>query len=286
MSDARDDQAPDAATASPRDAGVGAAAADSGVEPSPPPRRPLRRAGREARARPEEGSGIADPPVAPGTRAAEAAQPPPPLLRAAPPLPPTPLPPAPLPATPLPPTPSTTPQTAAAHPALDPAAAHAALEPAAAHPALDPAASRPALTPAAVEPPSPDVARVEAESALPGMHRGGFERWPTAPVGVAPIVTAPDLDAPVQWAVAEPAAPSRGMAAWAMVFAVIALIVSMFVGWGFPLGLAAIVTAIIALRRPLESRAVAVWALMLGVVSVVYSAGWLFFAATRLGLFG
>ena len=37
---------------------------------------------------------------------------------------------------------------------------------------------------AAVEPPSPDVAPVEAESALPGMHRGGFERWPTAPVGI------------------------------------------------------------------------------------------------------
>ena len=65
-----------------------------------------------------------------------------------------------------------------------------------------------------------------------------------------------------------------------------ALVVSMFVGWGFPIGLVAIVTAIIALRRPLESRAVAVWALVLGAVSVLYSAGWLLFAASRADLLG
>ena len=152
-----------------------------------------------------------------------------------------------------------------------------------------PPVASPPLPPAAVEPPSPDVAPVEAESALPGIHRGGFERWPTAPIGVTPIATAPDLDAPLQWAPVEPAAPSRGMAAWALGFAIVALFVAMFVGWGFPIGLVAIVTAIIALRRPLESRAVAVWALVLGGVSLVYSAGWLYFAATRtdlLALFG
>ena len=135
-----------------------------------------------------------------------------------------------------------------------------------------------------IEPPSPDVAPVEEESALPGSHRGGFERWPTAPVGVAPIVTAPDLDAPVQWAPIQPPPPSRGVAAWALAFGIIALFVSMFVGWGFPLGLVAIVTAIVALRRPIESRAVAVWGLVLGTVSLVYSAGWLIFAATRTDL--
>lgn len=142
---------------------------------------------------------------------------------------------------------------------------------------------------AAVEPPSPDVAPVEAESALPGGHRGGFERLPTAPIGITPTATAPDLDAAPRWASVEPAAPWRGMSAWALGFAIAALFVAMFVGWGFPLGLVAIVTAIIALRRPLESRAVAVWALVLGAVSLLYSAGWLIFAATRtdqLALFG
>jgi hypothetical protein len=151
--------------------------------------------------------------------------------------------------------------------------------------ATPPPAASPPLPPTAIEPPSPDVAPVEAESALPGTHRGGFERWPTAPIGVTPIVTAPDLDAPLRWAPAAPEAPSRGMAAWALTFGVLALVVAMFVGWGFPLGIVAIVTAIIALRRPLESRAVAVWALVLGAVSVLYSAGWLVFAATRTDLF-
>ena len=146
------------------------------------------------------------------------------------------------------------------------------------------APAAPVIRPAAVEPPSPDVAPVEAESALPGMHRGGFERWPTAPVGVTPTVTAPDLDAPLLWAPAEPSQPARGMSAWALGFSIVALVVSMFVGWGFPIGLVAIITAIIALRRPLESRAVAVWALVLGAVSLLYSAGWLLFAATRTDL--
>lgn len=145
-------------------------------------------------------------------------------------------------------------------------------------------ASAPAVPPPVVEPPSPDVAPVAAESALPGKHRGGFERWPTAPIGVMPTPTAPDLDAPVQWAAAEPSAPSRGVAGWALGFAITALVVAMFVGWGFPIGLVAIVTAIVALRRPLESRAAAIWALVIGVVSVLYSAGWLIFAATRTDL--
>jgi hypothetical protein len=100
-------------------------------------------------------------------------------------------------------------------------------------------------------------------------------------VGIAPIATAPDLDAPVQWAPVEPTAPARGMSAWALGFGIVAFLVAMFVGWGFPIGLLAIVTAIIALRRPLESRAVAVWGLVLGAVSLLYSAGWLVFAATR-----
>jgi len=166
-----------------------------------------------------------------------------------------------------------------------PTASHATSAPSPAPPAAPPPAS--ALFPqAAVEPPSPDVAPVEAESALPGMHRGGFERWPTAPVGIMAIPSAPDLDAPVQWAAVEPTVPPRGMAAWALGFAIAALVVSLFVGWGFPIGLVAIVTAIIALRRPLESRAVAVWALVLATVSVLYSAGWLLFAASRTDLLG
>jgi len=83
-----------------------------------------------------------------------------------------------------------------------------------------------------------------------------------------------------------PAAPQRGVAGWALAFAIVGLGVSLFVGWGFPIALVGIVTGIVALRRPLESRAIAWWAIALGTVSVLYSAGWLVWAATRTNLFG
>ncbi|MCR2764176.1 hypothetical protein NQ152_11750 [Microbacterium sp. zg.B48] len=260
MSDAGDEKASDAAPARAEDSGAGAADAEQSIAPGPPAVPSLRRAGREQTARAQDGSpasparGTPVAPAAAGTQAAPVA-----------------------PAPPVTPAPPVAP--GAARPGPD-ATSPAILRPAA------PPAPQPASPRAAVEPPSPDVAPVQAESALPGTHRGGFERWPTAPVGVTPIVTAPDLDAPVLWAEAEPAVPSRGMAAWALGIAIVAFVVSMFVGWGIPLGVAAIVTAIIALRRPIESRAVGVWALVLGVVSLLYSAGWLLFAATRMGMFG
>ncbi|GAA1928984.1 hypothetical protein GCM10009775_21290 [Microbacterium aoyamense] len=134
-----------------------------------------------------------------------------------------------------------------------------------------------------VDAPSPDVDVSADSSALPGMHRGGFQRLPTAPVDVT-MQSAPTLDAPVEWA---PSAPvSRGLAGWALGSSIVGLVVSLVVGWGFPIGLVGAITAIIALRRPVESRQVAVWALVLGIVSVLYSAGWLWWAASRANLFG
>ena len=144
---------------------------------------------------------------------------------------------------------------------------------------------------ATVEAPSPDVELAQEASPLPGEHRGGFSRLPTAPVPVT-VETAPaepggefSADAG-DWVAPDGDAFSRGLAGWALAFGIIGLIVSLFVGWGFPIGLVAVVSAIIALRRPLESRAVAVWAIALGTVSILYSAGWLLFAAMRANLFG
>ena len=141
-----------------------------------------------------------------------------------------------------------------------------------------------------VEAASPDVDLAQDASPLPGAHRGGFQRLPTAPVAVT-VESAPSEpggeftpDA-TSWDDSE-SDFSRGLAGWALAFAIIGLLVSLFVGWGFPIGLVAIVTAIIALRRPQESRAVAVWAIVLGTVSILYSAGWLLFAAYRANLFG
>jgi hypothetical protein len=172
-------------------------------------------------------------------------------------------------------------------------------EPAVREPAqpTGPAASVPLTTTgaaagAAASPTEPvPPAAAESDSVLPGAHRGGFQRLPTAPVPITSESAPPDPDGeqpePVmQWIMPPPAPPARGMAGWALAFAVLALIVSLFVGWGFALGIVAIVAAILALRRPLESRAVAVWAIVLGGLSIVYSAGWLVFAGMTAGLFG
>ena len=62
--------------------------------------------------------------------------------------------------------------------------------------------------------------------------------------------------------------------------------VSFLVGWGFFIGLVGAGLAIAALRRPWESRPLAVWALCLSTLSVLYSAGWLWWASTQGPLFG
>lgn len=148
----------------------------------------------------------------------------------------------------------------------------------------------PPRTAPAVEPPSPDVELASDASPLPGAHRGGFARLPTAPVGVtsttAPSESGAEPAPAAQWLMPEPPVMSRGLAAWALTFSIVGLVVSLFVGWGFPIGLVGAVTALVALRRPVESRAVAVWALVLGCVSVLYSAGWLLWAASRSNLVG
>jgi hypothetical protein len=147
------------------------------------------------------------------------------------------------------------------------------------------------VIPARVEPPSPDVALADEASALPGAHRGGFARLPTAPVPLT-IESAPaepgteaDAEPDVRWLPPEPA-PHRGIAPWALAFAIGGLLVSLFVGWGFPIGLVGLVSGIIAVRRPLESRAMSIWAIFLSTMSLVYSAGWLWWAASQANLFG
>lgn len=134
--------------------------------------------------------------------------------------------------------------------------------------------------------PLPDIAPAPG---LPGAHRGGFSRLPTAPVDIT-VESAPDelgtaYDAPAAWGAIVPQPVRRGVAAWALVASVLALVVSLFVGWGFPLGIVGVVTAIVALRRPVESRGVAAWAIVLGILSILYSVGWLLYAASRANLF-
>ncbi|MET0734090.1 MAG: hypothetical protein ABWY55_00375 [Microbacterium sp.] len=144
----------------------------------------------------------------------------------------------------------------------------------------------------ALEAPSPDVELAEEASPLPGVHRGGFQRLPTAPVAVTTQIapaepgSGEELPPTAQWLMPAHPESHRGLAAWALAFSIAGLAVSLFVGWGFPIGLVGTISAILALRRPLESRGVAIWALVIGLVSVVYSALWLLWAASRANLFG
>ncbi|MET0296146.1 MAG: hypothetical protein ABW024_01995 [Microbacterium sp.] len=158
-------------------------------------------------------------------------------------------------------------------------------------PTSNDARSVPPLPAPLVEPPSPDVAAAEDATPLPGAHRGGFQRLPTAPLDVTTQVAPPEPGSAehaavtAEWLMPTPR-PSRGLAGWALGFAIAGLLVSLVVGWGFPLGLVGLILAIVALRRPFESRAVAVWTIVLSGVSFLYSAGWLWWAATQANLFG
>uniref|UniRef100_UPI003736DA74 hypothetical protein n=1 Tax=Microbacterium sp. TaxID=51671 RepID=UPI003736DA74 len=138
-----------------------------------------------------------------------------------------------------------------------------------------------------VEPPSDDVARAPAAPTLPGEHRGGFRREMTQPLPIAPpLEVHPDpstAEPSVHWIHPPPTLPRS--AGWALLFGILGLILSFFVGWAFPVGLLGAVLAIIALRRPWESRELAVWALALSLVSLVYSAGWLWWAHSQGALF-
>lgn len=85
----------------------------------------------------------------------------------------------------------------------------------------------------------------------------------------------------VPWSPPEPVLPPS-VAPWALALAVTALVASLFVGVLLPLGVIAVVTSIISLRRAHDSRRVAVWALALAALSVLFSAGWLVWALPQL----
>jgi hypothetical protein len=77
---------------------------------------------------------------------------------------------------------------------------------------------------------------------------------------------------------------ARGIAGWTLAAAILGLTAALFVGWGFPLGVVAVVAAGMALRRAGESRQIAGWALALGILSLIYSAIWISWAASQAAL--
>jgi hypothetical protein len=116
-----------------------------------------------------------------------------------------------------------------------------------------------------VEPPHPEVEQLVASG-------------PADTAGMPAAQWAPHDDVPVD--------DNSRLAPWALVAAIVALIASWFVGWGIPLAIIAVVAAIMSLRRPVESRAIATWALVLGLAATIFSLGWLIWAAMQLERMG
>jgi hypothetical protein len=155
--------------------------------------------------------------------------------------------------------------------------------------AVDRAAPPPAPR---IERPSEEVEHPAGSARLPGAVRDGYTKLPTGPVGIEPVVArGPQLDVPEpqpEWApgAAGALADEPRLAPWALLAAIAALCASFFVGWGIPLAIVAVIAATMTLRRPVESRAMGRWALVLGLCATVYSLGWLVWAGMQFESWG
>ena len=131
---------------------------------------------------------------------------------------------------------------------------------------------------------SGDLVHPEVSARIPGDTRRPLTRFPTDQIEVQSFVeTGPELDAPIVGGEFAPGPLVKGtFAPWALALSILALAASFFVGWGIPIALLAVGFAFAALRRPIESRALAGWALVLGLLATVYSLGWLIWAAMAL----
>ncbi|WP_309064606.1 hypothetical protein [Microbacterium sp.] len=136
-----------------------------------------------------------------------------------------------------------------------------------------------------IEGPTPEVERPESPPVVPGAT-AGYGTLPKDPVDIEPALSGPDADGEAFAAAWEPheepeAVDDARLAPWALFAAIVALATSLFVGWGIPVAIVSVIAAIMSLRRPVESRAMARWALVLGIVATVYSSGWLIWAGMQ-----
>ncbi len=107
----------------------------------------------------------------------------------------------------------------------------------------------------------------------------------TVPDPAGPDAAGPDAAEPAaaEPAAAEPDAPAqRRYGTVALALAIPALAASLLVGWVFPLGIAALVCGVLAVRTP-QQRAAGIWAIALAAASLLYSTGWLVYAAVQAG---
>lgn len=140
-----------------------------------------------------------------------------------------------------------------------------------------------------VDRPSGEVERPAGTARIPGAPQDSYSRLPTGPVDALPLVASgPDPDrvgAPAaEWeptTTGEAELEDTRLAPWALLAAIVALGTSFFVGWGIPVAIVAVIASIMSLRRPVENRAIARWALVLGLCATVYSLGWLVWAGMQ-----
>lgn len=74
---------------------------------------------------------------------------------------------------------------------------------------------------------------------------------------------------------ARPMPQTSTRAVWALVTGIIGLVISIFVGWGFPFSIAAIVLGFISRRRETAGRGFALTGIITGFIGLALSAGWL-----------
>lgn len=149
----------------------------------------------------------------------------------------------------------------------------------------DQAAPRPASDPPAGVDSRHDLEHPASAARVPGARRAEYSSFPTGPVGIEPVITSgPDIDTGGdRWEPGSAGSPTdtTRLAPWALFAAIVALGASFFVGWGIPLAVIAVVVAIMSLRRPIENREIANWALVLGLCATLYSLGWLIWAGMQ-----
>jgi hypothetical protein len=129
------------------------------------------------------------------------------------------------------------------------------------------------------------VAEPAPEATLPGAHRGGFTRPPTAPLEITEQQPEFVPTTGVVVTAESPGAPMN-VGGMALGFSIVALIASIVVGLALPIALVGVVLGVVSRRRPFESRSIALWAIVLGALAALYSAGWLLWAAYRAGWLG
>ncbi|MDQ1083028.1 MULTISPECIES: hypothetical protein [Microbacterium] len=104
------------------------------------------------------------------------------------------------------------------------------------------------------------------------------ERMPTAQLEMAAFG-----DHLIPYVPPVPPAP-RSLAPWALGLAILALTASFFTGWLLLLGVVALVFSALSLRRAHDSRGVAAWAMVLAVLSLLFSVGWLIWGFSQLAV--